>query len=116
MQAIEEALDKVVKLLAYVSDKDLFAEFYRKRLSKRLLQDRSASDDLERSVLSRLKQQCGAQFTSKVGSGRCFSCVNVNMRLAVAKLTAACCHTSSSSSPARRVSCCFEFSAVLSCV
>lgn len=67
LQAIEESLDKVVKLLAYISDKDLFAEFYRKRLSKRLLQDRSASDDLERTVLSRLKQQCGAQFTSKVG-------------------------------------------------
>ncbi|KAL0389605.1 UNVERIFIED_CONTAM: Cullin-1 [Sesamum calycinum] len=28
-EAIEETLDKVVKLLAYVNDKDLFAEFYR---------------------------------------------------------------------------------------
>jgi hypothetical protein len=27
----------------------------------------SSSDDHERSILSRLKQQCGAQFTSKVG-------------------------------------------------
>ncbi len=64
--AVEEMLDKVVKLLAYISDKDLFAEFYRKRLSRRLLGDRSASDDHERAVLTRLKQQCGAQFTSKV--------------------------------------------------
>ena len=64
--AVEDMLDKVVKLLAYISDKDLFAEFYRKRLSRRLLQDRSASDDHERAVLTRLKQQCGAQFTSKV--------------------------------------------------
>jgi len=30
----------VVKLLAYISDKDLFAEFYRKRLARRLLQVR----------------------------------------------------------------------------
>ena len=44
----------------------LSAEFYRKKLSRRLLQDKSASDDHERSLLSRLKQQCGAQFTSKV--------------------------------------------------
>lgn len=65
-EAIEETLEKVVKLLAYISDKDLFAEFYRKKLARRLLNDRSSSDEHERSVLSRLKQQCGAQFTSKV--------------------------------------------------
>ena len=56
----------MVKLLAYISDKDLFSEFYRKKLARRLLQDRSASDDHERSIIARLKQQCGAQFTSKV--------------------------------------------------
>lgn len=67
-EAIEDTLEKVVKLLAYISDKDLFAEFYRKKLARRLLQDRSSSDEHERSILSRLKQQCGAQFTSKVAS------------------------------------------------
>ena len=65
-EAVEAALDKVVRLLAYVSDKDLFAEFHRKKLAKRLLQERSASDDAERLLLSKLKQQCGAQFTSKL--------------------------------------------------
>lgn len=65
-EAVEETLEKVVKLLAYISDKDLFAEFYRKRLARRLLFDKSASDDHERSILTRLKQQCGAQFTSKM--------------------------------------------------
>jgi hypothetical protein len=60
-QALEETLEKVVKLLAYISDKDLFAEFYRKKLARRLLHDKSSSDDHERSILSRLKQQCGAQ-------------------------------------------------------
>lgn len=55
-----------MKLLAYISDKDLFAEFYRKKLARRLLFDRSASDEHERLILTRLKQQCGAQFTSKV--------------------------------------------------
>lgn len=65
-EAVEETLEKVVKLLAYISDKDLFAEFYRKKLARRLLFDKSASDDHERSILQRLKQQCGAQFTSKV--------------------------------------------------
>ena len=37
---------------------------------RRLLHGTSASEDHEKSVLTRLKQQCGAQFTSKVGAGR----------------------------------------------
>lgn len=67
-EAIEDNLDKVVKLLAYINDKDMFAEFYRKKLAKRLLHSTSSSDDHERSIISRLKQQCGAQFTAKVGT------------------------------------------------
>jgi len=65
-ESVEETLEKVVRLLAYVSDKDLFGEFYRKRLSKRLLFDQSANDDHERSILAKLKHQCGAQFTGKM--------------------------------------------------
>ncbi|KAK9084150.1 hypothetical protein Scep_030621 [Stephania cephalantha] len=65
-EAIEETLEKVVKLLAYISDKDLFAEFYRKKLARRLLFDKSANDGHERSILTKLKQQCGGQFTSKM--------------------------------------------------
>ncbi|GAB2249882.1 hypothetical protein Droror1_Dr00013241 [Drosera rotundifolia] len=65
-EAIEETLEKVVKLLTYISDKDLFAEFYRKKLARRLLFGQSASEDHERSILSKLKQQCGGQFTSKM--------------------------------------------------
>ncbi|KAL9245428.1 hypothetical protein vseg_019086 [Gypsophila vaccaria] len=64
--AIENSLEKVVRLLAYVSDKDLFGEFSRKKLSRRLLFDKSTNDDHERSILTKLKQQCGAQFTSKM--------------------------------------------------
>ncbi|XP_038877979.1 cullin-1-like [Benincasa hispida] len=65
-EAIEETLEKIVKLLAYISDKDLFGEFYRKKLARRLLFDKSANDDHERSILTKLKQQCGGQFTSKM--------------------------------------------------
>jgi len=63
---LDAVLDKVIKLLAYVSDKDLFSEFYRKKLSRRLISGLSASEDAEKAVLTRLKQQCGAQFTSKM--------------------------------------------------
>ena len=46
-EAIEETLEKVVKVLVYISDKDLFAEFYRKKLAQRLLFDRSRNDDMK---------------------------------------------------------------------
>nr|GEU89074.1 cullin-1 isoform X1 [Tanacetum cinerariifolium] len=65
-EAIEDTLEKVVKLLAYISDKDLFVEFYRKKLARRLLFDKSANVEHERSILTKLKQQRGGQFTSKM--------------------------------------------------
>ena len=64
---VDAQLDKVVRLLAYISDKDLFNEFYKKKLGRRLLNDNNTQDDAERSALSKLKQQCGTQYTSKVG-------------------------------------------------
>ena len=48
------------------SPQDLFAHVYRKQLSKRLLNQRSASDDAERSLLLKLKLRCGAMFTGKM--------------------------------------------------
>ncbi|CAO2184574.1 unnamed protein product [Urochloa humidicola] len=65
-EAIEENLDKVVKLLTYISDKDLFIEFHRKKLGRRLLFDKSGDDEQERSLLSKLKQYFGGPFTSKM--------------------------------------------------
>lgn len=65
-EAVEGMLEKLVKLLAYVSDKDLFAEFYRKKLARRLLHEKSSSEHYERTMLAQLKQQCGASFTQKV--------------------------------------------------
>ncbi|XP_018465701.2 cullin-1-like [Raphanus sativus] len=63
----DEAIEKVVKFLAYISDdKDLFAEFYRKKLARRLLLNRSASDNHERRIITKLKQQFGGNFTHKM--------------------------------------------------
>ncbi|OEL16168.1 Cullin-1, partial [Dichanthelium oligosanthes] len=64
-KAEDSANDKVVRLLAYISDKVLFAEFYRKKLARRLLFDKSANDEHEGSILTKLKQQCGASFLQK---------------------------------------------------
>jgi len=64
--ALEDKLEKVVRLFCYLSDKDIFAEFYKKQLAKRLLLARSSSDDAERAMIAKLKLRCGAQFTSKL--------------------------------------------------
>ena len=50
----------------YLTDKDLFAEIYRNQLAKRLLNQRSASDDAERLMIGKLKLRCGSQFTGKM--------------------------------------------------
>lgn len=63
---LQTTLDNVVRLFAYLTDKDMFSEFYRKLLSKRLLLQRSASKDAENSMIGKLKLRCGAQFTSKM--------------------------------------------------
>ncbi|GKY92196.1 hypothetical protein MPSEU_000190800 [Mayamaea pseudoterrestris] len=63
---VEENLDRIVQLFSYLADKDLFAEIYRNQLAKRLLNQRSTSDDSEKLMIAKLKVQCGTQFTSKM--------------------------------------------------
>lgn len=63
---VEILLDRVMVLFRAINGKDTFAEFYRNHLAKRLLLARSASDELEKSMISRLKTECGAGFTKKM--------------------------------------------------
>ena len=52
---MEEYLEKTVQMFSYLTDKDLFAEIYRNQLAKRLLNQRSASDEMERLMIGKLK-------------------------------------------------------------
>ncbi len=61
----EVLLDKAVQLFLHIRDKDVFADFYKNQLAKRLLNQRSASQEMERLMVGKLKIKCGAQFTSK---------------------------------------------------
>jgi len=61
-----EALQKVIIVFRYLSDKDVFEAFYKQHLAKRLLGGRSVSDEAERAMVSQLKAECGYQFTSKL--------------------------------------------------
>lgn len=56
---MEEYLEKTVQMFSYLTDKDLFAEIYRNQLAKRLLNQRSASDEMERLMIGKLKLRCG---------------------------------------------------------
>lgn len=53
-------------IVLFTVGKDVFEAFYKKDLAKRLLVGKSASVDAEKSMLSKLKQECGAAFTSKL--------------------------------------------------
>jgi cullin 3 len=55
-------------LFRYLQEKDVFEKYYKQHLSKRLLSGRPVSDDAERSLLVKLKTECGYQFTSKLES------------------------------------------------
>ncbi|KAB7508159.1 Cullin-4B [Armadillidium nasatum] len=63
---LERLLDKIMVLFRFIHGKDVFEAFYKKDLSKRLLLGKSASVDAEKSMLSKLKQECGPGFTSKL--------------------------------------------------
>lgn len=48
-------LDKTITLFRFLQDKDVFERYYKQHLAKRLLLNRSVSDDAERGMLSKLK-------------------------------------------------------------
>lgn len=52
----------------YLQEKDVFEKYYKQHLAKRLLGGRASSDDAERSMLTKLKTECGYQFTGKLES------------------------------------------------
>ncbi|KAH7962170.1 hypothetical protein HPB52_014672 [Rhipicephalus sanguineus] len=65
-EELERLLDKIMVLFRFIHGKDVFEAFYKKDLAKRLLVGKSASVDAEKSMLCKLKQECGAAFTSKL--------------------------------------------------
>jgi len=65
-EELEKLLDKIMVIFRFIHGKDVFEAFYKKDLAKRLLVGKSASVDSEKSMLSKLKAECGAGFTSKL--------------------------------------------------
>eukprot|EP00276_Gloeochaete_wittrockiana_P009950 CAMPEP_0184657638 /NCGR_PEP_ID=MMETSP0308-20130426/20785_1 /TAXON_ID=38269 /ORGANISM="Gloeochaete witrockiana, Strain SAG 46.84" /LENGTH=732 /DNA_ID=CAMNT_0027095707 /DNA_START=65 /DNA_END=2263 /DNA_ORIENTATION=- len=65
-EEVEATLDKVMMLFRYIQEKDVFEKYYKQHFAKRLLSQRSVSDEAERSLIAKLKMECGHQFTSKL--------------------------------------------------
>lgn len=63
---VEIILDKVMMLFRYLQEKDVFEKYYKQHLAKRLLSGKTVSDDAERSLIVKLKTECGYQFTCKL--------------------------------------------------
>jgi Cullin family len=51
----------MLMLHRYIQEKDIFEKYYKQHLAKRLLSGRTVSDDAERSLLVKLKTECGYQ-------------------------------------------------------
>lgn len=63
---VNNQLDQVLDLFRFLDGKAVFEAFYKKDLARRLLMNRSASADAERSMLTRLRTECGPGFTSNL--------------------------------------------------
>lgn len=63
---VELTLQNVMVVFKYVEDKDVFQKFYTKQLARRLVNSNSASDDAESSMLLKLKEACGFEYTNKL--------------------------------------------------
>lgn len=63
---MEALLTQVMTVFKYIEDKDVFQKFYSRMLAKRLVQSTSASDDAETTMISKLKEACGFEYTNKL--------------------------------------------------
>ncbi|XP_032821523.1 cullin-2 [Petromyzon marinus] len=63
---VDDKLSNSIVVFKYIDDKDVFQKFYARMLAKRLIHGLSMSMDSEESMINKLKQACGYEFTSKL--------------------------------------------------
>ena len=63
---MNQKLGEVITVFRYLQDKDIFESYYKQYLAKRLLMNKSVSEDAEKTMVALLKAECGYQFTSKL--------------------------------------------------
>ena len=63
---LDRQLDAAIDLFRFIDGKDVFEAFYKRDLARRLLTDRSASQDAERNMIAKLRTECGSAFTNNL--------------------------------------------------
>ena len=63
---LEEMLVQIMVVFKYIEDKDVFQKFYSRMLAKRLVHSSSVSEDAETSMIAKLKEACGFEYTNKL--------------------------------------------------
>jgi cullin 1 len=63
---LEAILVQIMTVFKYIEDKDVFQKFYSRMLARRLVHTSSSSDDAETSMISKLKEACGYEYTNKL--------------------------------------------------
>ncbi|VDM42288.1 unnamed protein product [Toxocara canis] len=76
---VDQKLSHAIIIFRYIEDKDVFQKFYSKMLATRLISNVSVSKDAEESMITKLKQACGFEFTSKLS--RMFTDVGLSHEL-----------------------------------
>lgn len=66
IETLQEATSNIVILFKYSHDKDIFYKLYSKCLAKRFLVNNYHSPELEQHVISKIKEVCGHEYTSKL--------------------------------------------------
>ncbi len=78
-EELDFLMDRVIVLFRFVQGKDVFETYYKRDLARRLLMGRSASYDSEKSMLLKLKTECGGAFTQRLD--RMFQDIEVSRTL-----------------------------------
>lgn len=63
---IEDAIEQGISMFRSVKSHETFERFYRVELSNRLLHSSSVNDDLELTVMEKLIQECGKNYTKNI--------------------------------------------------
>lgn len=74
-QEVESILDKAMVLFRFMQEKDVFERYYKQHLARRLLTNKSVSDDSEKNMISKLKVSRSLMFCISV-HGYIFYCSN----------------------------------------
>ncbi|RXK41513.1 Cullin 1 [Tremella mesenterica] len=77
--ALEQQLSKAMLIFRFIDDKDVYQKFYQKKLCARLVNGLSTSDDSESSMINKLKELSGYDYTQKLT--KMFTDVNLSRDL-----------------------------------